>query len=227
MSYKDDSFNIDFNDFSDVVIESKRKAPICLVLDNSGSMAERYEGTMKIDELNNNMKRFLEFVRNNEKARRISDLSIISFGGKVDVVSGYTSIDKIKFKPLVPTGSTPLGAAMEKAIELLDLRRNYYRENGIERYKPTILVMSDGQPTDNYLYIADKVSSMVKNKEIKIFPVGIGADFRKDALKAFSPFLEPKLIHNSAGFSKLFELLSASTSNPEDDQLEKWFDDEF
>jgi hypothetical protein len=67
---------------------------------------------------------------------------------------------------------------------------------------------------------------MVKAREIKIFPVGIGEDFNKATLKLFSPILEPKVIKNAEGFSKLFRLLSSSSSNPEDDSLEKWFQDE-
>lgn len=223
----DDYFQLDFGDFSDQNIDSKKKAPICLVLDTSGSMSS-YSGRMtRIDELNANVLKFLDFVRRNEKAKRISDISIISFGGNVNVVSGYTNIENINFKPLPASGTTPMGEAMEKAIELLELRRQYYRDNGIERYKPIMLLMSDGDPTDEYEAIASKVSQLVINKEIKLFPVGIGADFNKQKMSKFSPLIQPKLIKNAEGFAKLFELLSASSSNPEDDQLENWFDEEF
>lgn len=223
-----DFYDLDFGDFSDNNIDSKKKAPICLVLDTSGSMGSRGIGRMtKIDELNSNVLKFLDFVRKNEKARRISDISIISFGGRVQVVSGYTSIDNINFKPLLPDGATPMGEAMEKALDLLNLRRQYYRDNSIERYKPIMLLMSDGDPTDDYEAIARKVSQLIINKEIKLFPVGIGSDFNKNKMEKFSPLLKPKLIKNAEGFAKLFELLSASSSNPEDDQLENWFDEEF
>jgi uncharacterized protein YegL len=90
-----------------------------------------------------------------------------------------------------------------------------------------MLLMSDGEPTDGYEEIAKKVSQLIINKEIKLFPVGIGNDFNKNKMEKFSPLLKPKLIKNAEGFAKLFELLSASSSNPEDDQLENWFDEEF
>lgn len=225
---QDDFFQLDFGDFSDKNIDSKKKAPICLVLDISGSMSSYGTGRMtRIDELNANVLKFLDFVRKNEKAKRISDICIITFGGTVNVVSGYTNIESIQFRPFTANGSTPMGEAMEKAVELLNLRRQYYRDNSIERYKPIMLLMSDGDPTDQYEGVAATISQMVVNKEIKLFPVGIGSDFNKQKMSKFSPLLQPKLIKNAEGFAKLFELLSASSSNPEDDQLENWFDEEF
>lgn len=224
---QDDFFQLDFGDFSDQDIDSKKKAPICLVLDTSGSMSSHTGRMTRIDELNSNVLKFLDFVRRNDKAKRISDICIISFGGKVEVVSGYTNIENINFKPLNAMGTTPMGEAMDKAIDLLNLRRQYYRDNGIERYKPIMLLMSDGEPTDNYENVAARVSKLVLDKEIKLFPVGIGNDFNKRKMSQFSPLIQPKLIKNAEGFAKLFELLSASSSNPEDDQLENWFDEEF
>ena len=113
------------------------------------------------------------------------------------------------------------------AVRLLTERRQYYRDNDIEHYKPILMVMTDGDPTDDISYISRTVSEMVLNKEIKIFPVGIGMNFNQETLKQFSPLLQPKLIRNSEAFDKLFKLLSASSSNPNDDSLERWFNNDF
>ena len=119
-----------------------------------------------------------------------------------------------------------MGAAVNKAMELLKLRRNYYRSNDIEHYKPIMLIMTDGLPTDNYMAAAVEFSRMVQAKEVKVFPVGIGKNFNKEVLRKFSPLVEPKTITSAENFSKLFKLLSASSSNPNDDSLDKWFQDE-
>ncbi|MEG1663092.1 MAG: VWA domain-containing protein, partial [Clostridia bacterium] len=215
-------FNLDFGNYDFANVKISRKIPICLVLDNSGSM-----GGEKILELNNNIRKFLDYIRSNPKAKRICDLCIISFGNIVSVVNGYDSIDNITFNDLKAYGGTPLGAAVEKAEELLDLRREYYKKNSIEHYKPIMMLMSDGEPTDDYEEEAEHFSKRVKNKELKIFPVGIGYNFNLSILKEFSPILTPKIIKDAAGFARLFELLSSSSSNPDDDGLEKWFNDEF
>ena len=215
-------FKLDFGSYDFANVKVSRKIPMCLVLDSSGSM----EGD-KIKELNTNIHKFLDYIRNNAKASRICDLCIITFGGVVNIVNNYSSIDDIDFEDLVAGGRTPLGSAVAKAEELLDARRQYYKDNSIEHYKPIMMLMSDGIPTEDYRDVARRFSERVSKKELKIFPVGIGADFDASVLKEFSPILNPKVIKDSSDFSKLFELLSSSSSNPENDSLEKWFNDEF
>ena len=225
--YMDDEVN--FGDWSSLDINVARRVPICLVLDRSGSMDEKDGSSLtKIEELNKNLKNFLDYVRGNAKASRICDICIIAFGGvdEVNVVCGYTNIKDLKYTPLKPYGRTPMGAAVAKAMELLKLRRNYYRSNDIEHYKPIMLLMTDGLPTDNYMATAAEFSRMVQAKEVKVFPVGIGSNFNKEVLRKFSPLVEPKTITSADNFSKLFKLLSASSSNPNDDSLDKWFQDE-
>ena len=220
--------DLDFGDFSAPSSGSTRKVPICLVLDCSGSM--RYpDGTKqpKIDELNRNIDAFLDYVRNDPKASKICDLCIITMGDSVRVVARYTTVDRIRFQHLAAGGGTPLGTAMTKAVELLKERRQFYRDNDIEHYKPILMVMTDGDPTDDISYISREVTEMVENKEMKIFPVGIGVNFNQESLSRFSPLLRPKLIRNTEAFDKLFKLLSASSSNPNDDSLEKWFNNDF
>ena len=220
--------DLDFGDFSAPSSGGSRKVPICLVLDCSGSM--RYaDGTKrpKIDELNYNIDAFLEYVRNDPKASKICDLCIITMGDSVHVISRYNTVDRIHFGHFAASGGTPLGTAMKTAIDLLTERRQYYRDNDIEHYKPILMVMTDGDPTDDIWEISRRVSKMVENKEIKIFPVGIGINFNQETLAQFSPLLRPKLIRNSEAFDKLFKLLSASSSNPNDDSLEKWFNNDF
>lgn len=218
-----------FGSWNDTNVIISRKVPICLLLDCSGSMS-RADGTKeaKIDELNKNVTNFINYVKKDPRASKICDLCIISFNTYVTVECGYSPIENVTPPHLKANGLTALGHAIEKAIELLEIRRQYYRDNNIEHFKPIMLIMTDGEPTEEkeyYLRVADKFSERVKNKELKVFPVGIGNSFNANVLKHFSPILEPKQIQSSEEFSQLFELLSGSSSSPEDDPLEKWWDE--
>ena len=221
----DDVLNdFSFGNWDTSEIKTSRKVPICLVVDTSGSMMNK-DGSdrPKIVELNRNIHSLINYIKNDPKASRICDLSIISFGGVVNVVSGYSSIDGIDFEDLEPQGRTPMGEAVQKAMELLNIRRNYYRSNNIEHYKPIMLLMGDGNPTDDYQPAAMELSRMVNNRELKVFPVGIGNSFDQTILSEFSPQINPKKISDAAEFSQLFRLLSSSSSNPNDDSLDRWF----
>lgn len=208
-------------------VKVSRKVPICLLLDVSGSMSDRDGSTKtKIEEVHDNLITFLDYVRSDTRASKICDLCIISFGESIKVISDYNSIDTISNPSFNAYGGTPLGGAIDKASELLDNRRQYYKDNDIEHFKPIVLLMSDGEPTDNYKNSAKKFSDRVSKKELKIFPVGIGSSFNCSVLEEFSPILKPKQICTTEEFAKLFELLSSSSSRPEDDPLEKWWNEE-
>ena len=218
-----------FGAWNDTSVTISRKVPICLLLDRSGSMAQR-DGTRetKIDELNKNVANFITYVRNDSRASKICDLCIISFASDVTVEFGYSPIQDVRMPHLRAEGGTALGHAVDKAVELLEIRRRFYRDNNIEHFKPIMLIMTDGRPTETeefYRAAAQRFSQRVMNREFKVFPVGIGRSFNVNILRMFSPVLEPKQIGSSEEFSQLFELLSGSSSRPEDDPLEKWWNE--
>ncbi len=206
-----------------------RKAPICILVDRSGSMSYKDGNRIaKIDEVNKNITEFIDYVQKDTRARKIADVCIISFATDVKVENGYSSVENIVAPHLTAYGSTSLGHAISTAMDLLELRRNYYRQNNIEHFKPIMLLMTDGESTeapDYYQSAALKFSDKVKSKEFKVFPVGIGKSFNISSLRALSPLLEPKQISTAEEFSKLFELLSSSSSRPEEDPLGQWWNE--
>lgn len=222
-----------FNFFSKPTMNGGIKLPVCLILDKSGSMAEKVRSSrgmvVKIDELNNNIQELFRTIRNDSNARLMSDVCLIGCGGeKPEVINGYTSVDKINFVPLTAYGRTPLGASVELALDLLQKRREYYRNAGIEHYKPIMMIMSDGQPTeaDNIVYdAAQRCSDMVNTEGLKVLPIGIGESARLDIMDMFSPKVKAKCITNMDVFVKLFEMLSVSMSQS-DNTVFDWLNDE-
>lgn len=225
--------NGDFNFFSTPKASGGVKLPVCLILDTSGSMAERIKSSrgmvVKIDELNHNIDTLLNTIRNDANASIMSDICMISCGGsQPKVLNGYTSVDKICYQHVNPNGRTPLGASVELALDLLNKRRDYYRNNGIEHYKPILMIMSDGQPTepDYVVYdAAQRCTDAVNNEGLKVLPIGIGNSARLDILDMFSPKVKAKCIDNMDVFVQLFEMLSRSMSQS-DNTVFDWLNDQ-
>lgn len=191
--------------------DSSKKVPICLVVDTSGSMGNFENGYRKIDELNATLEKFFEFVRNNPRARKIADISIVTFGGDVKVANGFTSIDNYHFIPLNSFGGTFMGGATKKALELLELRRNYYLQNEIERYKPVIILMTDGEKlSDSISEIAPKIKDLDNRREMQVLTVGFGQSFEK-VLSQFTS-RKPLVVKTKEDFDVLFLLLVSSSS---------------
>lgn len=218
-----------FGDFKPININSSMKFPLILVLDVSGSMTQRtpYGRKTKIAELNEKVKMLIEYVQADPKASKITDLAIVTFGGEVQVQSGFNEVSKVEFKPLRAYSSTPMGSAINVALDMVKARKRYYLDNGMEFYRPRIFLMSDGAATDAYTAAAKRCSEMVLNKEVKMYPIWIGEGEYDYILKEFSPELAPKTIKSDQMYFEMFRSLSGSTSNPDDDPFDRWFKDEF
>lgn len=225
--------NSEFNFFSVPKATGGIKLPVCLILDTSGSMSEKASGSMgmvaKIDVLNRNIDSLLNNIRNNSNAKLMSDICMIACGGEQPkVINGYTNVEKLQFNHVDAYGRTPLGASVELALDLLSKRREFYRNNGIEHYKPILMIMSDGQPTEEEYIVynaAQRCTNAVNNEGVKVLPIGIGEFARLDILDMFSPKVKAKCIDNMDVFIKLFEMLSSSICNT-DDTVFDWLNDQ-
>jgi uncharacterized protein YegL len=49
---------------------------------------------------------------------------------------------------LIPTGNTPLGPAMQMALDMVESRRALHRQNGIASYVPWLFILTDGAPDE-------------------------------------------------------------------------------
>ena len=218
-----------FGDFKPIKAKSSMKLPLTLLLDTSGSMSAGgyWTKSSKIKELNDKVKTLLDYIKTDPKASQITDLTIITFGGNVQIVSNFDNIENIHFEPFKASGQTPLGYAVNLAIDLLTKQKEKYVKEKVEYYKPRVIIMSDGAATDSYGQAADRCSKLVNQDILKFYPIFIGSEDFAYILKSFSPKLDPKTVTNHEMFSELFRSLSSSTSNPDDDPLERWFKDDF
>jgi uncharacterized protein YegL len=107
-------------------------------------------------------------------------------------------------------GDTPMGAAVERAIEMVRERKDIYKSNGIPCYRPWVFLMTDGAPTDSIARASQLVREGEASKSFMLFAVGVeGADFNK--LRSLSVREPLKL--KGLQFRELFQWLSASLSS--------------
>jgi uncharacterized protein YegL len=137
----------------------------------------------------------------------------------VHVVQDFTTAEQFSPPKLEVTGDTPIGAAINQAIDMVTTRKQTYRSNGIAFYRPWIFLITDGAPTDAWQDAAARVKEGEGAKAFSFFAVGVeGAHF--ETLKEIA--VREPLRLKGLRFRELFQWLSnsqksVSRSTPGDD----------
>lgn len=186
---------------SDFASNPEPRCPCILLLDVSGSMNGR-----PINELNAGLVTFRDELLADPLALKRVELGIVTFG-PVHVEQPFTSAANF-FPPILPAqGDTPMGAAITKALDMVEERKREYRANGISYYRPWIFLITDGAPTDEWQAAANKVFRGEEDKRFAFFSIGVqGADMK--TLAQIS--VRQPLPLQGLQFRELFSWLSSS-----------------
>ncbi len=158
------------NDFAE---NPEPRVPCVLLLDVSGSM-----GGNPISELNAGLVIYKDELIADGLASKRVEVAVVTFGGQVQTVCDFTTAAQFCPPTLTVSGDTPMGAAINRAIDMLQERKQIYRSNGIAFYRPWIFLITDGAPTDEWKSAAQRAKQGEASRSFSFFAVGVeGADF--------------------------------------------------
>ena len=120
---------------------TSQRLPCVLVLDGSGSM----EGN-PISELNQGLKTLEEELKKDDTASQRVQLLVIRLGDddKATILTDWTDAIDFKAPTLEAYGRTPLGKAMELALEKIEEQKVNYKSNQIPYNRPWIFLRTRG-----------------------------------------------------------------------------------
>ena len=198
----------------EVATNPEPRCACVLLLDVSGSMSGR-----PIAALNEGLRAFASDLATDALASQRVEVAIVTFSGAgVTVEQDFVTASGFEPRTLSTTGGTPMGAAIEKAISMVDERKQQYKQNGIVYYRPWVFMITDGEPTDAWQEAAAKVRAAEQENRLAFFAVGVeGANI--DVLSQIAVRSPLKL--QGLKFVELFVWLSrsqraVSTSKPGD-----------
>ncbi len=195
---------IPYVEFAD---NANERTPCVLVLDCSGSMRGE-----PIKQLNAGLEALEKELKADIDASSRVQLLIIKAFGKDEVEVSAEWVDAMNFEaPKMSAGGlTPLGKAMDTALEKIEEQKCLYDSCGITSKRPWIFLISDGEPTDyDWEIVAKKCQIAQQNKKVVIHAVGT-EDANLEKLAKFSQS-KPKRL-TGLKFTEFFLWLSRSVS---------------
>lgn len=201
---------------NDFTITRERALPIFVLADTSGSMKGE-----KIQALNMAVRDMISTLRNVNDIRGVFKISIITFGGDKVIVQQYpTDVREIEFQELEASGKTPMGEAIHVVTELIEDREIVKSSD----YLPTVVLLSDGYPTDfpgastasleEYLAWEPikKIHEGERSRKCMRVAMNVGGGNDKTMLRAFlNNGTEPMMAADAEDIAKLFKWVTMST----------------
>lgn len=197
------------------VAKEPRALPIFILADTSGSMRGE-----KINELNLALREMLTALNNVNDIRGKFQLCVISFGGDVKVIQPLADIEGMMIPELSSSGNTPMGEAFNLVKEMIEDREIV----SSRVYAPTIVLISDGIPTDcsEDIYNSKKYENWEalwnlhngeRSSKSQRLALGIGSDADYEMLKEYikNPEIPVFKANNASGITKFFKWVTLST----------------
>lgn len=191
---------------------SEQHVASVFILDTSGSMTKNGA----IDKLNDGLSALKAYFNGEGSAAACVDVAIISCGPGVNVVQNFIPVTQWQPPLLTANGPTPMGQSLMKAMEMIKEQKNKYKALGTPYYRPWIVCITDGEPTDSNEPSYEAIVASFKEMENASGVIGycIGVEGFNE-IKMASIFDKNKgrlLKLADANFKVLFEFLGNSIS---------------
>ncbi len=198
------------------------RTPTILVLDTSGSMGKKTpdeDGNKRkrIEQLNDALSYFKDEIKEKNHAETRVDVAVVTFGGDVNVEQDFTPIENWSPPTLTERNRTPMGKAIEKAIDLEEDRKSEYHENGYAYNRPIIWLLTDGEPTDMeqgddlWNRVQKQLNKGTADNHFLFFAFGIGEEADMDTLNALVSETDEDAYQIGEGqFKEYFRIVSNS-----------------
>ena len=169
----------------DYVDHPEPRWPVCLILDKSSSM--NTDG--RTGRLNSAVAQFKSDVSADTLCARRFEAARVAFNHEVDYVD-FCSVAAFEPPELSASGGIRIAPAIHTALDLLERRKQAYREAGVCYYPPVALLLSDGEfendTAEELAMVKQRLVSAEESLSLAFFAFGMG-DSDIEALSQITP----------------------------------------
>ncbi|MFH1690614.1 MAG: VWA domain-containing protein [Candidatus Eisenbacteria bacterium] len=187
--------------------QTARPLPVIVLADVSGSMG--VDG--KIQALNHAVREMIGAFQDESDLRAEIHVAVMTFGGTAQTHMKLEPARDASWSDLGASGGTPMGAAFDLARELVE-------DHAVipsRAYRPTIVLVSDGQPTDAWQEPLQALLGSERGGKAFRMALAIGADADHDVLQAFLADQEGRVYRadEARQIRQFFQLVTMSVSS--------------
>lgn len=194
----------------EIMNHGEKHIACALLVDTSGSMTGQ-----AIDELNEGLRIFGEALQEDSKAYGCADICVISFDSTVQTVVPFCAAADYMVPTLGARGLTAMNEGIITALDAIEMRKQEYKDIGVDYWRPWLFLLTDGIPTDDE-YEADarqRLQEALQQKKINFFPMGIGSGADIATLKSYTKDGNGMVLRAAKeNFKEAFVWLSSSMS---------------
>lgn len=165
----------------------------------------------KIDALNDAVHGMLESFAGEDHSRAEIHVAVITFGmDGAKVHQPLAPAASIRWTRMTAAGGTPMGAAFDAATDLIEDRAQIPSR----AYRPTIILVSDGQPTDDWQTPLKRLLGAERASKAARFAMGIGDDADEAMLAGFLAMPEARVYraHEARQIKQFFRWVTMSVT---------------
>lgn len=182
------------------------RCPCVLLLDTSGSM----QGA-PLEAMLAGLEAFRFDLAVDPLAARRVEIAVVAFDNRIRVVQDFVPPDRFDIPFLNAEGMTHVGAAIEKALDMVEERKARYRAYDVAYYRPWIFLVTDGEPQgeapDAVQKAVERLRDAEQRKQVAFFAVGV-ENANMEALSRIS--VRQPLRLKGLDFREMFVWLSRS-----------------
>ncbi len=194
--YNNDPYNLD----ETINVDFEPRCPIVLLVDVSNSM----EGEPH-RQLQAGLDAFANYLQEDSLSKRRVEVAVVTFGDTT--LEAYDFVQAFEWLPpeLTLRGTTPMGQAIRHGLDILEDRTAFYLREGRPHYRPWMLLITDGAPTDEYISASDRLKQAQDERKLHFYAIGVN-DADLEILNSLSRRSAKKL--TGLNFGNLFRWVS-------------------